>query len=132
MHLKDSVHLRYTPIQAVLTYESQYRCVSVKKMATAFFKIYRSFRRRSHSFFKRLSFSSSGFKCPCQESKRCLSSFFSCHFQRNMTPVSIPRRLSTSFDVISSSDAIRTASILNSRSYFLGIHASCSFLELGS
>ena len=60
-HLKDSAHLRYTPIRAVLAYEPEYRCGSVEKMATAFFKMSRSRRSRSFSRFSRRSFSSSYF-----------------------------------------------------------------------
>ena len=89
-------------------------------MATAFFKMSRSLRRRSHSRLKRLSSSSSGFRWSLP-GKACVPSSLSCRFHRDKTPVPIPSRLSTSFAVIPSSDAIRTASILNSRSYFLGI-----------
>ena len=80
-HLKDSAHLHYTPIRAVLAYEPEYRCGSFEKMASAFFKISRSLRRRSHSRFKRLSSSSWGGKCLFPEDA-CRIRYFKCPCRR--------------------------------------------------
>src|SRR5210317_271403 len=119
-HLKDSAHLQYTPNRAVLAYEPEYRCGSVEKMATAFFKISRSRRSRSFSRLSRRISSSSGFKRPLP-TNACAPEYFSSRFQRERTPWPIPSRLSTDALVIPGSAAIRTASTLNSKSYFLGI-----------
>src|SRR5210317_42032 len=119
-HLKDSAHLQYTPNRAVLAYEPEYRCGSVEKMATAFFKISRSRRSRSFSRLSRRISSSSGFKRPLP-TNACAPESLSSRFQRERTPWPIPSRLSTDALVIPGSAAIRTASTLNSKSYFLGI-----------
>jgi len=63
-HLQNSAHLQYTPQSAVLAYEPEYRCGSVEKMATAFFKMSRSRRSRSFSRLSRRTSSSWGLKCP--------------------------------------------------------------------
>ena len=113
-HLKDSAHLQNTPNTAVLDYEPEYRCGSVEKMATAFFKMSRSRRSRWFSCFRRRSCSSSGFKWPLP-GKACAPSSSSWRFQRERTPWPMPSRLSTSRLAIPGSEAIRTASNLNSK-----------------
>jgi hypothetical protein len=85
------------------------------------FKMSRSRRSRSFSRFKRRSSSSSGVKCPLP-GKASSPWWANWRFQRERPPWPIPSRFSTAPAVTPGSDAIRTASSLNSLSYDFGIH----------
>ena len=63
-HRKSMAHLLNTPESAVLVYEFEYLFGSSEKMATAFFRMSRSCRRRSFSRLRRRSSSSSGLRWP--------------------------------------------------------------------
>ena len=115
-HLQDSAHLLNTPQSAVLvdeTIASHYPFS--EKMTTAFFKISRS--RRSRSFSRRRSRSSTslGRTWPVP-GKASSSSSRNWRFQREIMPLLIPKRRSTSDAFIPASEAMPIASNLNARS----------------
>jgi hypothetical protein len=109
------------PKSEVLAYEPEYRCGPSEKMARAFFKISRSRRSRLFSLFSGRCRSSSGFKRSLPGKAYAPSPLSWC-FQRERTPWLNPSRPSTSRLVTPGSATIRTASNLNSKSYFLDIN----------
>jgi hypothetical protein len=106
-------HLLDRVFPVVLGYESVYRSGSVEKMATAFFKISRSRRRRSFSACKSFKALSEGI---AEYSTFCSS--WACHTQSLSKPGVIPNDFSTERRVRPSSTTRRTASFLNSSEYF--------------
>jgi len=105
-------HLLDRILPVVLGYESVYRSGSAEKMATAFFKMSRSRRRRSFSFCNSFNAFSGG---KCETS----TGFSTCDFQTQSfsKPQVIPSDFSTDRRVRPSSNTRRMASFLNSSEY---------------
>ena len=117
-HLQDPAHLLNTPLSAVLIDEAVARHYRPsEKMASAFFNISRSRRSRPFSRCRSHTWGSLAGRWPVpgNASSPCSRK---CRFQREIIPLPIPKRCSTSVAWTPSSDAKRMASSLNYRSNF--------------